>query len=98
MTSLLLVTVLAGAALAEPTKLAIPELHAARPPTRDCNAMFGGIMSAAGFGISSGKIVLLRRGAGGRTEEVAAQVGRARLLPAFDVGLGGASALFRFVF
>ena len=90
---------MAGAALAEPTQPAVPELRAVAPrQQRDCNAMFGGLMSAAGFGVSSGKIVLLRRGAGGRTEEIAAQVGRARLVPAFDVNLGGASALFRFVF
>ncbi len=90
-----------GVAVAEPVRDALAfgsEIVSTRSPKRDVNGAFSGIMDAAGVGVSSGKIMLLRRSATGQREAVAVMVGTARLMPLFDVNLGGASALIRFAF
>jgi len=71
-------------------------------PTRnvELDAVFDRLLSSAGLAISSGKIVLMKRDKHGRHELVAATVGKAKTQvgPAFDLSLGGASALMRIVF
>jgi hypothetical protein len=64
----------------------------------DMDSVFDAMIGAVRLGVSSGKLVPLKRRADGRREEVALAVGRSQLTPLFDVSLGGASALVRFKF
>jgi hypothetical protein len=75
-------------ARAEPQKLREPDL----------DSVFESAIGAAGFGISGGKLVLMRKTREGRREQLAFLVGRARVTPLFDVNFGGATAHFRFTF
>jgi hypothetical protein len=69
-----------------------------RPSALDLDTLFDSVIGAARLGVSSGKIVLTRRRADGRREEVALALGRTRLVPLFDVSLGQATAIFRIRF
>ena len=84
-------------AFAEPVRDAMvpgPELLRTQDKRRDDDGAFAGLMNAAGVGVSSGKIIFLRR----NRDAVAVAVGTARLTPLFDVRFGSASALLRFTF
>ena len=79
---------LASVAQAEPSK----------PTEPDLDAVFERAIGAAGFGISNGKLVLMRKTREGRREQVAFVVGRSRMTPVFDVSFSSATAMFRFTF
>ncbi len=68
---------------------ALPPSTARR--TLDMDGVFDRVMSAAGVGLTSGKIMLLRPMRAGRREQVATTVGKARLMPLFELNFGGAS-------
>jgi hypothetical protein len=75
------------------------ELHRVeRPHGGSVYAVFDGILHSAGLGISSGKLAVYTRGKDGRTEQLAVNVGTARLTPLFDVNFRGATGVLRFAF
>jgi hypothetical protein len=91
----------AGVAHGEPASAvsAALRLDVARPQNAvDMDSLFASVIGAARLGLSSGKIVLTRRRADGRREEIALALGRARVVPLFDVNLGQATAVFRIRF
>jgi hypothetical protein len=80
-----------GAALAEPSSVSlvlVPEHHAVKDKSR-LDGVFTGVLDAAGLGVSSGKIMLVRR---------SVVVGSARMEPLLNVSMGHAGALLRFAF
>jgi hypothetical protein len=82
---------LGGIALAEPSSTSlvlIPEHHAVKEKSR-LDGVFTGVLGAAGLGVSSGKIMLVRR---------SVPVGNARMEPLVEVGMSHAGALLRFAF
>jgi hypothetical protein len=92
--------VVGGVAFADPMSSQKPrgdvlELHQAAARNFDMNDAFGQMLSSAGLGIASGKIVLMKH-----DKEVAAVVGKQRTQvgPAFDLSLSSASALMRVIF
>jgi hypothetical protein len=86
------------AARAEYRALALDHhiVASSREPSFDVDSAFTRAIGAAGLGISSGKLVLMR--AGGREEVGLAIRGGARFTPLFDVSLSGASAVVRLSF
>ena len=79
-----------GAHADAPAPMRLP----APPPARralDMDGVFDRIMTAAGVGLTSGKIKLLRPMRCGKREEVATTLGKSKLMPLFDVNFHGAS-------
>ena len=60
-------------------------------PSFNMDGVFDRVMSAAGVGLTSGKIMLLRPMRCGRREQVAVNMGKSRLMPLFDLNFHGAS-------
>jgi len=56
------------------------------------------VLHSARLGITSGKVVIMERGADGRPQPLGARLGDARIVPAFDLSFHSASMVARVVF